>query len=205
LFETNQKGLFLLPASTALTSIDRCPNGADAMGLVLKNALALVSKTFDLVIVDGPPMAGVLLVNAVLAAQQLIIPTQTEFLAVQGLSRMLSTLDHINQSLLKLNSESDSDAQPISLPPYLIVPTMHDRRTQASMLALKSLREQYDKRVWGSQIATDTKLRDAMAAAVLPHKTSDESSAVNCYRALYEDLNKFAPGDAVTIEQQFQG
>lgn len=175
--ESNQRGLSILPASTALTTIDRQPTGSDGMGLVVQQALAAISNAYDVAIVDGPPMAGVLLVNAILAAEQLIIPVQTEFLALQGLERMLQTLSLLDGEQTAHRRKS-----------YLIVPTLHDRRTHASLAALENLRNLHGEQVWNSQIPMDTKLRDAMELGVLPHRVSEESSAVTAYRLLLEKL-----------------
>lgn len=194
--ETNQPQLSLLPASTALMSIDRQPLGADGMGQVLKKALALISNAFDLIIIDGPPMAGILLVNAICSADNIIMPVQTDYLALQGLQRMLNTL-------MAMKSAS---APSWKVPPYLVVPTMHDRRTHASASVLQRLRDEFNSfikdrsgrpdvnmqtgSVWHSQIPIDTKIRDAMESATLPHKLQQESTAMTAYRVLYSELER---------------
>ena len=185
--DTSQAGLSILPASSALASIDRQPTGPDGMGLVLKNALACIDNAFDLIIIDGPPMAGVLLVNAILAARHLIIPVQTEFLALQGLARMLRTLSLLgkHETSTKLVNEQHGARNKW---PYLIVPTLYDRRTHASLASLENLRKQHGSAVWTSQVTMDTKLRDAMERGVLPHRVSEESGAVAAYRLLLENL-----------------
>src|SRR5690606_21093321 len=107
----------LLAATPALATIERRGAGAGA-GLRLARALALVAGDFDHVLVDTPPVLGALMINALAAAELLLVPVQTEFLALKGLERMVRTLGMVTQSLGKTL-------------PYLIVPTMFDRRTQA--------------------------------------------------------------------------
>ena len=173
---TEQDNLGLIPASPALASLDRQPVGQDGAGLMVAAALSHAQSMADLVIIDGPPMAGVLMVNAIVACNQLVIPVQTDYLGVQGLRRMLATL--------KLIGDSGHQKQARSL----IVPTLFDRRTHASNAALEELREEFGDNVWGSQIAIDTKFREASALGQLPHKLQLECCGVNAYRLLLDNL-----------------
>lgn len=173
---TVQDNLFLLPASPALASIDRQPMGKDGVGLKVKTSLEKVQALADLVIVDAPPMAGVLMINAIVACQQLVIPVQTDYLGVQGLRRLLANLNLITE----VGYPSDWQS--------LIVPTLFDRRTQASLVALDELREEFGACVWSSQIAIDTKFREASAIGELPHRLTLECSGVNAYRLLLDNL-----------------
>ena len=72
--------------------------GVGGMGLIVSRALAQLWDDFDYVILDNTPSLGVLMVNALAAAQYLVIPVQTEFLAIKGLERMLHTLQMIMRS-----------------------------------------------------------------------------------------------------------
>ena len=81
---TGVEGLSLMPASTAMATLDRQLGAKGGMGLVIKQALARLDSQFDYVLMDCPPMLGVLMVNALAACQRLLIPVQTEFLAIKG-------------------------------------------------------------------------------------------------------------------------
>ncbi len=146
--ETGVGNLSLMPASTALATLDRQLGARQGMGLMLKRALATQADQVDQVLLDCPPMLGVLMVNALAASDRLIIPVQTEFLALKGLERMLHTLEMIRHS------------RSLSLP-YLIVPTMYDQRTRASCDSLATLRAQYPERLWRGVIPEDTQFREA--------------------------------------------
>jgi chromosome partitioning protein len=74
LHDTGVKGLFLLPASTAMATLDRQLGTREGMGLVIKQTLARLESQFDYVLMDCPPMLGVLMVNALAACQRLLIP-----------------------------------------------------------------------------------------------------------------------------------
>src|SRR5690606_22422152 len=80
--KTSHPRLTLLPASTALATLERQTPGKSGLGLVLSKALAQLWNDYDHVLIDSPPLLGVLMVNALAACQQLIVPVQTEFLAV---------------------------------------------------------------------------------------------------------------------------
>ncbi|MDN6318767.1 MAG: ParA family protein [Marinobacter sp.] len=173
--ETGCAGMSLLPASTALATLERRMIGVDGMGLIVSRALAQLWDDFDYVILDNTPSLGVLMVNALAAAQHLIIPVQTEFLAIKGLERMLRTLQMIMRS------------QKNQLP-YTIVPTMFDRRTQASVKSLNLLRKTYQDDLWKFAVPVDTKFRDASQAGVIPSKLDSQTHGVRAYRHLLDEL-----------------
>lgn len=173
--DTRFEGLKLIPAVTALATLDRQASNLDGMGLVLATALTKLSDEFDYVLIDTPPLLGVLMVNALAACQHLIIPVQTEFLALKGLERMIHTLDMI----LKARK------RPLS---YTIVPTMFDRRTKASIEALREMREQYGRKMWRAYIPVDTHFRDASRLGFPLSYVEPNSKGIVSYTALLEYL-----------------
>ncbi|WP_148862357.1 ParA family protein [Marinobacter fonticola] len=175
LVETSCKGMSMLPASTALATLERKMVGVEGMGLIISRALAQLWDDFDYVLLDNTPSLGVLMVNALAASQRLVVPVQTEFLAMKGLERMLNTLQMIMRSR----------NNPL---PYTIVPTLFDRRTQASMQSLNALRKLYEENVWRFAIPVDTKFRDASQAGQVPSAYSADTHGVRAYRRLLEDL-----------------
>ena len=142
------ENISLMPAATALATLDRQLGKQEGMGLVIKRALDTLSDQFDAVIIDCPPILGVTMVNALAAAQFLLIPVQTEFLALKGLERMLKTLGMVQRSR-KIRLE------------YLIVPTMYDQRTRASRDTLQVLQDRYHGSVWSEFVPIDTLFREA--------------------------------------------
>ena len=175
ILETGHPNLSLLPASTALATLERHAQAQGGMGLVISKSLAILWDSYDYVLIDSPPVLGVLMINALAACQQLVIPVQTEFLAIKGLERMVRTLTMINRARKR----------PV---PYTIVPTLFDKRTQASTKSLRSLKESYEELVWDSVIPVDTKLRDASTAGIAPSALDANARGIKAYGDLLASL-----------------
>lgn len=151
--KTKFENIHVLPASSALATLDRQLGAKDGMGLVIKKSLEQVSVEYDYAILDCPPMLGLLMVNALAACERLLIPVQTEFLALKGLERMVNTLNMI-QKARKQNIMQT------------IVPTFYDQRLNASIDTLQILRSTYSATIWGGLIPIDTQFRDASSQGV---------------------------------------
>lgn len=175
LLETSQSGMSLLPASTALATLERNVSQQEGMGLVVSKTLARLWDDFDYALIDTPPLLGVLLINSLAACRRLLVPVQTEFLALKGLERMVHTIQMVTAS------------QKRSLD-YLIIPTMFDRRTQASIKTLRTLREQYEGHIWQSAIPVDTRLRDASREGVSISRLAPDSRGTSAYQSLLKSL-----------------
>ncbi|MFQ5488463.1 MAG: ParA family protein [Gammaproteobacteria bacterium] len=185
--QTVVNNLFLLPASTALSTLDRQLGAQHGKGLVLKHALAQLQENFAHVLLDCPPMLGVLMVNALACCDELVIPVQTEFLALKGLERMLHTLKMINHARRH---------RPL---PHLIVPTMLDRRTRASSQTLSTLQERYRQFLWHSYIPVDTQFREASRAGQPISHLAPWSRGARAYSELLSDLLKAAPEYSLAV------
>lgn len=172
---TTVDGLSLLPASTAMATLDRQLGTQAGKGLVLKQVLGAEGQQFDCVLIDSAPTLGVLLVNVMAAAEHLLLPVQTEFLALKGLERMMRTITMIGKSLNKTL-------------PHTIVPTMFDRRTRAALQTLRTLRERYPQAVWDSVIPVDTLFREASKQGVPLSTMSPASRGAKAYEALLSTL-----------------
>ncbi len=153
LLPTPLENTWLFSASAALATLDREMGTGHGKGLVVARALECLANRFQYSIIDCPPMLGILMINALAACDQLLIPAQTDYLSLKGLDRMIHTLGMVEKSLSKRT-------------PYLIVPTMYDKRTRASVDALAKMRQVHQSRVWESVIPIDTKFRDASKAGM---------------------------------------
>ena len=176
---TQFENLNVLPASTAMATLDRQLGSRAGMGTVIAKALNDVEHEYSSVLIDCPPMLGILMVNALAASEHIIIPVQTEFLALKGLDRMLRTLEMIEKSR-KMDLL------------HTIVPTMYDRRTRASKDTMSVLQKRYADRLWNSVVPVDTQFREASRAGVPLSIMMPGSRGA----AAYHDLAQFLMGSS---------
>lgn len=180
---TQYSNIDILPATMSLATLDRSLGNKGGMGLVLKKAINLLADEYDYVLLDCPPVLGVLMVNALACSHRIIIPVQTEFLALKGLDRMMNTI-HLMQR---------ENKEPFK---YIILPTMFDKRTKASLLAYHKLKESYGDSVWNNVIPIDTNFRNASSEQKVPSDFAPSSRGVHAYKKLlnvlieYEKVNK---------------
>jgi chromosome partitioning protein len=169
------EGLDLLPSTMALATLDRALGHQEGMGLVLRNLITLLVDDYDVALIDCPPVLGVLMVNALAASQHIVIPVQTEFLAIKGLDRMMKTLELMGRSKKTKYS-------------YSVVPTMFDKRTKASPAALEQLQTEYKDTLWPDMVPVDTKFRDASLAHLPASHYAGATRGVKAYERLLDFL-----------------
>jgi len=173
---TRFENLSILPASTAIATLDKQLGTKKGMGLVLAKQLLILKKQFDYIFIDCPPMLGILMINAMAACDQLLIPVQTEHLALKGLDRMLATLSMINRAR----------TSPLN---YAIIPTMFDRRTRAAIDCLRIMQKKYDPKFLNKTIIpVDTKFREAAKDGVPLPIFSPHARGATAYNLLLDTL-----------------
>lgn len=177
--------LKLLPASSALATLDRQLGTQEGKGLAIRHALDKLADSFSYVLIDCPPVLGVLMVNALAACERLIVPVQTEFLALKGLERMVRTLQMIQQSR----------GSPL---PFVIVPTMFDRRTNAAHESLRHLKETYPYNMWNNVVPIDTQLREASRVGMPLTIANPKARGAIAYRQLLGDLLRVSANPVVS-------
>ncbi|WP_413284867.1 ParA family protein [Vibrio sp. MA40-2] len=169
----------LIPAHMSLATLDRVMGNRSGMGLILKKALLALYGDYDYVLIDCPPILGVMMVNALAASDRILIPVQTEFLAMKGLERMIRTLAIMQKSRNRAFKTT-------------IVPTMYDKRTRASLTTLNQLKQDYPDQVWSSAVPIDTKFRDASLKNLPASHFAEGSRGVFAYKQLLIYLERLA-------------
>ena len=164
---TEIDGLLLVAAQPALATLERRGATQPGLGLALQRALHAARGGFDYALLDCPPTLGLLMVNALAAADRLVVPTQTDPLALHGLTDMLRTADMVERSRRR----------PL---PRHILPTLYDRRTRSGVNSLEHLHDRYEGLVWPRAVPMDTRLRDAAALTAAETPTG---RGVDAYRS----------------------
>ncbi|MGF1739698.1 ParA family protein [Vibrio profundum] len=179
ILRTPVEGIDIIPAHMSLATLDRVMGNRSGMGLTLTRALQCLRDSYDNVLIDCPPILGVMMVNALAASDRILIPVQTEFLAMKGLERMVRTL--------AIMQKSRPDPFKVT-----IVPTMYDKRTNASLQTLTQLKKNYPDQVWTSAVPIDTKFRDASLKHLPVSHFAAGSRGVFAYKQLLIYLERSA-------------
>jgi len=175
IIKLKNENINLMPAALSLATLDKRFSSRDGMGLIIRNVLELIKDDYDYVLIDCPPILGILMINALAACEFLLVPVQTEFLAIKGLERMMQTL----KMVIKAQHHTID---------YKIIPTMFDRRTRASIEALRNMRDEFGGHLWQKVIPVDTKFRDASRLHRTPSHLYPNTHGVQAYNKLADIL-----------------
>ncbi len=142
----------------------------------LTKALRVVADDYDWVFIDTPPSLGLLTVNALTAADQVIVPVQCEYLSMRGLLQLQNTLSMIRENL-------NPDVQIAG-----ILPTMVDTRTLHAREALEILEENFGDRVFGARIRKTIRFAEAPVKGMSVLKYDPTGTAADAYRQLAKEV-----------------
>jgi chromosome partitioning protein len=142
----------------------------------LTKALRAVSEDYDWIFIDTPPSLGLLTVNALTAADQVIVPVQCEYLSMRGLLQLQNTLSMIRENL-------NPDVQIAG-----ILPTMVDTRTLHAREALEILEENFGDRVFGARIRKTVRFAEAPVKGMSVLKYDPKGTAADAYRQLAKEV-----------------
>jgi len=147
--ETGEQGVFLAPSSRELAGAQVELVSASNRELRLRDALGALPRSYDLTIIDCPPSLGLLTVNALAAADGVLVPVQCEYLALEGLGQLMDIVaavrDSINPTLELLG----------------VVMTMHDGRTNLSVQVVDEVRRHFPSETFSSVVPRSVRLSEA--------------------------------------------
>jgi chromosome partitioning protein len=143
--------LSLITANVNLTAAEIELVNKPKREFILKSAIEKIKKNYDYIIVDCPPSLGLLTINALTASEQVLIPMQCEFYALEGLSHLLKTVDLIQK---RLNTE---------LKIYGILLTMHDSRNKLTQQIEEDVRAALKNLVFNTVIPRNVKISEAQS------------------------------------------
>ena len=178
-------GLDFLCAQAALATLERRSANQPGLGLALQQAFARHGQQHDYILHDCAPTLGLLMINALAAADRLIIPTQAEPLALHGLDGMVRTGEMVERSR----------GRPL---PISILPTLFDRRTRTGNETLRQMQDRHGERVWEDAIPVDTSISNPAALTVPVTSDAYPGRALSAYRRALEWLRA---SDARALER----
>ncbi len=142
----------------------------------LDKALRAISDDYDFVCIDTPPSLGLLTINALTAADKVIVPVQCEYLSMRGLIQLQNTLSMIRENL---NPDVDIAG---------ILPTMVDSRTLHAKEAIQILEENFGDRVFGARIRKTIRFAEAPVKGMSVLKYEPNGTAADAYRQLAKEV-----------------
>lgn len=174
--DTCEPNVFVIPATIQLAGAEIELVSTMARESVLKNVLSPIVNDFDYVFIDCPPSLGLLTINALVAADSLLIPIQCEFYALEGLTKLLESMKMVKK---RLNPELDV---------FGVVMTMYDSRTTLSKEVVEEVRKYFGKKVFKTIIPRSVKLSEAPSHGVPITMYSRVNKGALAYRNLAKEV-----------------
>lgn len=177
--ETSNKNLLIVPATVDLSSADMELIANEKRSFLLHDALrqtAMDQYGLDYILIDCPPSLNLLTVNAMVAAHSILVPLQSEFFALEGLSQLMLTVREVRQT-----------ANP-ALRIEGIVLTMFDSRNNLSSLVEKDARDNLGELVYQTRIPRNVRVSEAPSYAMPVISYDSTSKGAQAYRDLAAEL-----------------
>lgn len=176
---TRRDGLFIVPADIDLAGaeveIARMPNHLTRLAETLKPLQS--DDTFDFVLLDCPPSLGILMSNALAAADELLTPIQCEYFALEGLVKIVRLVEQVRDSGANDRLEIGG-----------IVMTMFDSRTNLSAQVVADVREHFAERVYQTVIPRSVRLSEAPSFGKSILEYAPNGAAATAYRGLAREF-----------------
>ena len=181
--KTDVQNLDLVPSNARIESAEQfLPMRSNYLSL-LRNAFENASLPYDYILLDCPPALGAITLNALSAADLLIIPTQAEYFSAYALRNMMGSIRRVRQ-------ESNPNLA------YRILVTLLDRRNRTHRNIFEQLQATFGQGVFTTVIEIDTKLRESPIAGVPITQYKPTSRGSQQYRVLAQELMEYAKEEA---------
>lgn len=143
---------------------------------ILKNAINTVRNNYDYVILDCPPSLSMLTVNAMTAADTVLVPIQCEYYALEGLTQLIHTINLVKK---KLNPLLELEG---------VVFTMYDSRTNLSLQVVENVKDNLKQNIYKTIIPRNIRLAEAPSHGLPINKYDKKSSGAESYRMLADEV-----------------
>ncbi|HSX01583.1 MAG TPA: ParA family protein [Candidatus Saccharimonas sp.] len=172
--QTNVKGMWVLPASSVLAAAEVELVAVPQREFKLREAIKALD--YDYILIDCPPSLGILTVNGLVAAQELIIPVQAEFYALEGLGQLVQTVQRVRKGLnpqLRLMG---------------VLVTMHNGRTSLSAQVHEEVKRHFPDTVFQTVIPRNVRLAEAPSFGKPIMQYDGWSKGARSYKALAKEV-----------------
>lgn len=185
---TQRPRLYIAPADPELAAVEVELVQQIARERVLQKAIRPVLSEYDFVFIDTPPSLGILTVNALTAAQGVIIPVQCEYLALEGLGQLIHTINLVKESL-------NPDLHIAG-----VIMTMYDGRTNLAAEVVDEVGEHFPDEIFKTIIPRNVRLGEAPSYGEDILAYAPGSSGCKAYHALTEELLGRVRPKVATVE-----
>ncbi len=176
MIETQIRGLFLSPSNINLAGAEVELVSVLSRETRLKFALDEIENKFDFIVIDCPPSLGLLTVNALTAADTILVPIQCEYYALEGLSQLMNTVKIVQKHLNR------------SLRVEGVVLTMFDARTNLSIQVVEEVKKYFGNKVYRTIIPRNVRLSEAPSYGMPIILYDAKSKGAECYMELAEEV-----------------
>jgi chromosome partitioning protein len=173
---TDRPGLDLVASTPMLAGAEIELVAAGGRETRLRDALTGLLPRYDVVLIDCPPSLGLLTVNALTAARSVVVPIQCEFLALEGLGQLMTTVDRVKRGL---NSSLDVAG---------VLMTMFDARTRLSAHVVDEVRRYFPHRMFGTVVPRSVRLAEAPSYGQAIVEYDPSSRGAEAYEAFVNEL-----------------
>lgn len=173
---TKVDNLYLVPSSIDLAGAEVELVSALSRESILKNAIAKIESDYDFIIIDCPPSLGILTINAMVAADKIIIPVQCEYYALEGLSQLMNTIKLVKNSI---NSTLEIGG---------VILTMYDSRTNLSKQISDEVTDFFGGMVFKTIIPRNIRLSEAPSHGKPISDYEPSSSGAKAYKDLAQEF-----------------
>ena len=174
--DTGFDGLMLLPSAIELAGAEVEMVGLEGREALLKQALSPLRERFDYIFIDCPPSLGLLTLNALTAADSVLVPIQCEYYALEGVGQLMNTVRLVRK---RLNPALEVEG---------IVLTMFDARTNLGAQVVTEVRNHFAREAFETLIPRNVRLSEAPSYGIPIHRYDAKCSGATAYRALAREL-----------------
>ncbi len=174
--DTETKKVFVVPATIQLAGAEIELVSAMARETRLKELLAPVKDEFDFIFIDCPPSLGLLTINALAAADSVLIPIQCEYYALEGVTKLLESMRMVKS---RINKDLDT---------YGVLMTMYDSRTSLSNQVVDEVRNYFGDKTFKTLIPRTVKLSEAPSFGMPVINYAPNNKGAKAYRELAKEV-----------------